>query len=104
LPEIVTVGSFLREQGCVMVPANAASFTDWGLARATATILNAARTGQLVPAAMLRECADELAAEIGNRYAGVLDYPAMQGRYERDMDTVNRARALLDKAGDARAE
>jgi hypothetical protein len=27
-----------------------ATFTDWGLARATATILNAVRTGQLVPA------------------------------------------------------
>jgi hypothetical protein len=29
----------------------------------------------------------------------VLDYPAMRARYERDMDTVNRARALLDQRG-----
>jgi hypothetical protein len=33
-------------------------------------------------AAMLRECAGELAAEIENRYSGVLDYPSMQARYE----------------------
>lgn len=46
--------------------------------------------------AMLRECADELAAEIDARYPNREAYPSEMHRYQRDMDTVNRARALLE--------
>lgn len=44
---------------------------------------------------MLRECADDLEAEIEGQYSGMKDHPAMKRRYDRDMDTVIRARAVL---------
>jgi hypothetical protein len=43
----------------------------------------------------LRECSDDLAAEISARYAGTLHYPVQQRGYDRDMAPVERARALL---------
>lgn len=43
----------------------------------------------------LRSAADELESELRNRYEGVLDHPAMKSRFERDMVSVNEARALL---------
>jgi hypothetical protein len=43
----------------------------------------------------LRECSDDLAAEISARYAGTLHYPVQQHGYDRDMAPVERARALL---------
>ena len=44
----------------------------------------------------LRECADELEAEIEDRYGhGIKEHPAMRRRYERDMETVRAARATL---------
>jgi hypothetical protein len=46
-------------------------------------------------AAALRECADDLAAEIDARYPTREAYPSEMHRYQRDMDTVIRARALL---------
>lgn len=45
--------------------------------------------------AMLKECADDLESEIEGRYHGVKDHPAMTPKYERDMETVKRARALI---------
>ena len=50
--------------------------------------------------AMLRELADDLDTEISGRYDPRMQgniHPAMLSRYDRDMDPVKRARALLDK-------
>jgi hypothetical protein len=48
----------------------------------------------------LRECADDLAGEIDARNAGdMLKYPTMKARYDRDMEPVVRARALLEGKG-----
>jgi hypothetical protein len=44
---------------------------------------------------MLRELANDLASEIEARYERVLDHPAMKMRYDRDMEIVERARAIL---------
>lgn len=44
---------------------------------------------------MLMECAGELHAEIEARYSGIKDQPAAKRRYERDMGTVLRAKAML---------
>lgn len=45
---------------------------------------------------MLRECADDLEAEVEGHYSGLKDHPAMKPKYDRDMDSVRRARTLLD--------
>lgn len=45
--------------------------------------------------ALLVELADDCEAEVENRYKGIKDHPVMTPRYERDMDTVRRARAAL---------
>lgn len=46
----------------------------------------------------LRECVDDLEAEIKARNSGdTLDYPTMKARFDRDMEPVTRARAVLDK-------
>jgi hypothetical protein len=45
--------------------------------------------------ALVEELADDLQAEIQHTYAGTLDYPSQQRRYNRDMAVVRRAwRAL----------
>lgn len=50
----------------------------------------------------LTECADDLAAEIENRYShGIKEHPAMKNRYERDMAPIVRAREILAKHHDA---
>lgn len=41
----------------------------------------------------LRECADDLEAEVRDRYAPL--HPAMEHRYRRDMEPVRKVRALL---------
>lgn len=43
----------------------------------------------------LRDCVEDLEAEIAYRYTSVLQYPAMKSKYELDMEPVARARALL---------
>lgn len=44
----------------------------------------------------LRECADDLAAEIDARNQGdTRKYPSMEAKYQRDMEPVHRARAAL---------
>ena len=51
----------------------------------------------------LKECADDLEAELNDRY-GELRHSAMQRQYNRDMDPVVKARAALDgtkKSGEA---
>jgi di/tripeptidase len=42
----------------------------------------------------MTDAADELAAEIECRYESTKDHPAMKWRYERDMETVTKARAV----------
>lgn len=44
---------------------------------------------------LLKECANDLAAEIEHRYDRMKDHPAMMPKYERDMEPVTRARAAL---------
>ena len=46
----------------------------------------------------LKECSDELAEWVTNHYAGSTMYPTQQRRYDRDMEPVLRARALLATA------
>jgi hypothetical protein len=41
------------------------------------------------------ECADSLEAYVEHEYVNTKDHPAMKWRYERDMEDVYRARALL---------
>jgi hypothetical protein len=43
----------------------------------------------------IRELADELASEVEARYEFTKNHPVMKRRYDRDMDTVIRARAFL---------
>lgn len=43
----------------------------------------------------LRECADDLEAEINGRYRWPDVHPAQQPQYERDMVTVRQAREAL---------
>lgn len=47
--------------------------------------------------AALKECAEDLANEITGRYAGTLDYPVQQRRYDRDMASVIEARKILNE-------
>lgn len=44
---------------------------------------------------LLKDCADDLEAEINARYDRVLHVPAMRKDYDRDMETVNKAREAL---------
>lgn len=48
--------------------------------------------------AMTKELADDIEAELEARYEGMKDHPAMKRRYDRDMESVIRARALLSGA------
>lgn len=43
----------------------------------------------------LRECSEDLAVEIANYYKDTLDYPSQKRKYDRDMEPVLKARALL---------
>ena len=45
---------------------------------------------------MIRDLANELESEVEAHYNGVKDYPGLQRRYERDMDTVWQARRFLN--------
>lgn len=47
--------------------------------------------------AALAECAECLAERVDQGYHQRKQYPDMQRRYERDMEPVARARALLEK-------
>ena len=49
--------------------------------------------------ALVEEAANEIEDEAKNRYAGLLHYPSMQSRYERDMDIVRRMRVELEDKG-----
>lgn len=42
-----------------------------------------------------KECADELAAELEDKYGKTRDYPSEQRRYERDMKPVGTVRKAL---------
>ena len=48
----------------------------------------------------LRECADDLEAELVARYDGTLNYPVMKRRYDSDIGAVQRARAALDPSAE----
>ena len=48
--------------------------------------------------AALKDCADDLEAEINTRYGNV--HPALQRRYDRDMASVRAAAAALKETGD----
>lgn len=45
--------------------------------------------------AALTECADDLEASVKAEYQGTLDYPSQRRKFERDMEPVRKARALL---------
>lgn len=47
---------------------------------------------------VLSECAEELAAEVAHRYAGIGDHPAMAHKLERDMQAVFAARSAIRAA------
>ncbi len=49
----------------------------------------------VVPAELLRELADDLAGHIAAHYGGSVGYPSMDRKRNRDMEPVNRARAML---------
>ena len=49
---------------------------------------------------LLKECADELAAQVEGQYAKTKDHPAMKRRYDRDMAPVLAARAALEGKSD----
>lgn len=49
---------------------------------------------------VLRECADDLAIELDQRYGDSRKYPSEQRKYEAEMQPVYRARALLQSTGD----
>lgn len=46
--------------------------------------------------AALKDCADDLEASVKHEYDGVLDYPSMKLKFDRDMQPVLRARELLE--------
>lgn len=48
---------------------------------------------------VIRELADDLEAEIRDRYGASINDPLMQRKFKRDMDLVNRARALMAREG-----
>ncbi len=47
---------------------------------------------------VLRECADDLAIELDQRYGDSRKYPSEQRKYEAEMQPVYRARSLLQSA------
>lgn len=49
----------------------------------------------VVETALLRELADDLAEHIAAHYGGSVGYPGMDRKRNRDMEPVNRARAML---------
>lgn len=49
----------------------------------------------VVETALLREMADDLAEHIAAHYGGSVGYPGMDRKRNRDMEPVNRARAML---------
>ncbi len=49
---------------------------------------------------VLRECADDLAIELDQRYGDSRKYPSEQRKYEAEMQPVYRARSLLQSTGD----
>lgn len=49
----------------------------------------------VVETALLRELADDLAEHIAAHYGGSIGYPGMDRKRNRDMEPVNRARAML---------
>lgn len=50
----------------------------------------------------LRACADDLGAQIDAGYGNTINtYPSQLRRWERDMEPVRAARALLDEYGAA---
>jgi hypothetical protein len=51
---------------------------------------------ELIAAA--KDCADDLAARIEHEFNEIGRHPAMQSRYDRDMDSVLRLRAAIVKA------
>lgn len=63
-----------------------------------------AATAPAVPAVpeewreVLRECADDLAIELDQRYGDSRKYPSEQRKYEAEMQPVYRARSLLQSA------
>lgn len=46
---------------------------------------------------VLTDCADDLAVMLSNYYAASMEYPSQAKKYDRDMEPVLRARAVLDK-------
>lgn len=46
--------------------------------------------------ALVKELADDLECELKGHYNGTLDYPSERRRFERDMDSVYRARRALE--------
>lgn len=44
---------------------------------------------------LLKECADDLEAELNARYDKTLDYPSQRLKYDRDMTPVREARSAL---------
>jgi hypothetical protein len=48
---------------------------------------------------LMAELADDLEAELRDKYNGTLHYPSQQKRYDRDMEPVRRARAVLADIG-----
>lgn len=82
------------EAACVRKNEDGAAAYEWGYAEK-------ARVRELEAA--LRECADDLAAELRHRYAYIDDkpHPAEAHRYARDMEPVDNARKLLgeERAG-----
>jgi hypothetical protein len=44
---------------------------------------------------LLREVTEDLTVYIEAHYARTLDWPSQRLKYERDMDVVHRARAIL---------
>lgn len=49
--------------------------------------------------ALVEEAANDIEDEVKNHYAGLLHYPSIQSRYERDMDLVRRLRVELEDKG-----
>jgi len=45
---------------------------------------------------LILEMTEDLENRISSEYSGMLDYPSMQRKYERDMEIVVRAKKLLD--------
>ena len=56
------------------------------------------RCGELE--ACLEECADDLESWIADGYPSRSEYPDEMRRYKRDIELVDRARALMEKSSD----